>query len=198
MPIEIIHLSKSFEERSIFSDLCCSFPDGKITCILGPSGCGKTTLLNLILGLLKPDNGSIEGLPQSRIAAVFQEDRLISHLSAISNVRIVLNRRFPKSEILRALEAVGLGEAARQPVRELSGGMRRRVALVRALLADSPLVIMDEPFKGLDVDSRAIAIDFTRNRLKGRTALIVTHDPAEAAMLNAEILDLKSRKPESL
>lgn len=191
MPIEIIHLNKSFDGRSVLSDLCCRFPDGKITCILGPSGCGKTTLLNLILGLLKPDSGSIQGLPSKRIATVFQEDRLISHLSAISNVRIVLNHRFPESEILRALEAVGLGEAARQPVRELSGGMQRRVALVRALLADSPLVIMDEPFKGLDSETRTAVIHFTRRMLKGRTALIVTHDPAEAALLDAEIFELQ-------
>ena len=191
MPIEIIHLNKSFDSHSVFSDLCCSFPDGKITCILGPSGCGKTTLLNLILGLLKPDSGSIHGIPSRHIATVFQEDRLISHLSAISNVRLVLNRRFPEPEILRALKAVGLDEAARQPVRELSGGMQRRVALVRALLADSPLVIMDEPFKGLDADTRTIALGFTRQMLKGRTALIVTHDPAEAFMLNAEIFELK-------
>ena len=198
MPIEIAHLSKSFEGHSVLSDLSCQFPDGKITCILGPSGCGKTTLLNLILGLLSPDSGSIRGIAKKRVSAVFQEDRLISHLSAISNVRLVLNRRFPESEILRALETVGLGEAAHQPVRELSGGMQRRVALVRALLADSALVIMDEPFKGLDADTRAIAIDFTRRMLKGRTALIVTHDPAEAAMLNAEIFELKQKNPESL
>lgn len=191
MPIEIIHLNKSFDGRSVLSDLCCRFPDGKITCILGPSGCGKTTLLNLILGLLKPDSGSIQGVPAKRIATVFQEDRLISHLSAISNVRIVLNHRFPESEILRALEAVGLGESARQPVRELSGGMQRRVALVRALLADSPLVIMDEPFKGLDSETRTAVIHFTRRMLKGRTALIVTHDPAEAALLDAEIFELQ-------
>ena len=72
MPIEIIHLNKSFDGRSVLSDLCCRFPDGKITCILGPSGCGKTTLLNLILGLLKPDSGSIQGLPSKHIATVFQ------------------------------------------------------------------------------------------------------------------------------
>ena len=94
-------------------------------------------------------------------------------------------------EILRALEAVALGEAARQPVRELSGGMQRRVALVRALLADSPLVIMDEPFKGLDSETRTAVIHFTRRMLKGRTALIVTHDPAEAALLDAEIFELQ-------
>jgi len=191
MPIELIHLSKSFDGRTVLANLTHTFPDGSITCILGPSGCGKTTLLNLILNLLKPDDGKIRGVPHGCIATVFQEDRLIEHLSALSNVRIVLKRGFPETEILRAFEAVGLREAAHQPVHELSGGMQRRVALVRALLADSPLVVMDEPFKGLDVNTRAAAIEFTRRMLKGRTALIVTHDPAEAAMLNAEIFELK-------
>lgn len=191
MPIELVNVCKAFDGRPVLSGLSHSFPDEKITCILGPSGEGKTTLLNLILGLLPPDSGKISGVPGGRIAAVFQEDRLIEHLSALSNVRLVLPRRFPESEILRALEAVGLGEAARQPVRELSGGMRRRVALVRALLTDSPLVIMDEPFKGLDADTRASVITFARHMLAGRTALIVTHDPSEPEMLGADIFELK-------
>lgn len=191
MNVELISLTKSFGGRAILSGLSHTFPENQTTCIAGPSGCGKTTLLNLLLGLLPPDGGEIRGMPQGRIAAVFQEDRLIAHLSALSNVKIVLGRRTSEAEILCALDAVGLGDAARQPVRELSGGMQRRVALVRALLSDSPLVVMDEPFKGLDAKTRATVIAFTRRMLAGRTALIVTHDPAEAAMLNAEIFYLQ-------
>lgn len=191
MPIKLVNLCKSFDGCTVLSNLSHVFPDRTITCILGPSGCGKTTLLNLILGLIAPDSGEIYGVPVGCIAAVFQEDRLISHLSAFSNIRIVLKRSYPVSDILSALDAVGLGAAAHQPVRELSGGMQRRVALVRALLADSPLVIMDEPFKGLDADTRAAVVTFTRQKLQHRTALIVTHDPTEAAMLGTEIFELK-------
>lgn len=191
MPIELHSLCKSFDGRGILQNLSASFPDGQITCIVGPSGCGKTTLLNLILGLLLPDSGEITGLPSGRIAAVFQEDRLIEHLSPLANSRLVLPRSFPESEILHALESVGLKDAARQPVRELSGGMKRRAALVRALLTDSPLIVMDEPFKGLDAETRETVIRFAKPRLRGRTALIVTHDPAEAKMLGAEIFELK-------
>ena len=191
MPIELHSLSKSFDGRGVLQNLSASFPDGQITCIVGPSGCGKTTLLNLILGLLAPDSGEITGLPSGRIAAVFQEDRLIEHLSPLSNIRLVLRRGFPEGEILHALEAVGLKDAARQPVRELSGGMKRRAALVRALLTDCPLIVMDEPFKGLDAETREAVIRFAKPRLRGRTALIVTHDPAEAKMLGAEIFELK-------
>lgn len=191
MNIDLVNLSKSFDGHNVLSGLTYSFPDGRTTCIVGPSGCGKTTLLNLILGLLSPDGGEIRGVPHGRIAAVFQEDRLIPHLSALRNVKSVLGRRTSEAEILRALDAVGLGGSAQQPVRELSGGMQRRVALVRALLADSPLVVMDEPFKGLDAETRASAIRFALQQLDGRTALVVTHDPAEAAMLKAEIFELK-------
>ena len=191
MDIELIRLYKSFGERTVLENITHTFPNEQITCILGASGCGKTTLLNIVLGLVAPDSGEIRGVPQGRIATLFQEDRLIPHLSALSNIRIVLRRNFPESEIMSALDAVGLSESAHQPVSQLSGGMQRRTALVRALLADSPLVVMDEPFKGLDAATRTSVIAFTRKMLSGRTALIVTHDPAEASMLNAEMFELK-------
>ena len=191
MPIELRNLSKSFDGRAVLSGLNHRFADGRITCIVGPSGCGKTTLLNLLLGLTVPDSGEILGLPKNRIATVFQEDRLIEHISALANIRIVLRRGYPTEDILRAMKAVGLEDAALQPVRELSGGMKRRVALVRALLAESDLVLMDEPFKGLDAATRETVILFARPLLAGRTALIVTHDPAETQMLGAEIFELQ-------
>ena len=191
MGIELQNLSKSFDGREVFSNLSHVFPDHRITCILGPSGCGKTTLLNLMMGLLAPDAGKIVGVPP-RIAAVFQEDRLVEHLTALGNLRIVLRRDFPESDLLQALQHIGLAEAAHQPVRELSGGQRRRVAILRALLADSALILMDEPFKGLDAATREAVIRFARPHLEGRTALIVTHDPAEAGLLGAEIFDMMS------
>ena len=191
MSIEIRNLCKSYDGRPVLSGLSHTFPEGRITCITGPSGCGKTTLLNLLMGLIPPDSGEIRGIPPGRMAVVFQEDRLIPHLSALSNIRHVLGRHVSETAILSALESVGLGGSAHRPVRELSGGMQRRTALVRALLSDSPLVIMDEPFKGLDAETRASVIGYTRKKLAGRTALIVTHDPSEAAMLNAGIFELK-------
>lgn len=187
MNIEFVNLYKSYDGRAVLTGLSHIFPENRITCITGPSGRGKTTLLNLVMGLLSPDSGEIRGVPHGRIAAVFQEDRLIPHLTALSNIRCALGRRVSETDILAALKAVGLADAAHRPVRELSGGMQRRTALVRALLADSPLVIMDEPFKGLDADTRTSVVEYTRRMLTGRTALIVTHDPAEASMLGAEI-----------
>ena len=185
MPIELTDICKAFEGRAVLKHLSHTFPDGRITCVTGPSGCGKTTLLRIMMGLAKADSGSIRGLESAPVAAVFQEDRLLEHLSAFDNVRIVLRRDFSKERILGALKAVGLEEAARQPVRELSGGMKRRAALVRALLCDAPVVLMDEPFKGLDEATKAQVIRFAKPLLEGRAAIIVTHDPLEPEMLGA-------------
>jgi len=185
MPIELTDVCKAFDGRTVLSGLNHVFPDCCITCITGPSGCGKTTLLRLMMGLTEADSGSIHGLEDICISAVFQEDRLIEHLSAFDNVRIVLRRDFPTEAIHCALKSVGLEEAARQPVRELSGGMKRRAALVRALLSDAPVVLMDEPFKGLDAATKAQVIRFAKPLLEGRTVLIVTHDPEEPEMLGA-------------
>lgn len=126
--------------------MCCVFPEGKTTCIRGRSGCGKTTLIRLLLGLDIPDKGKIEGISDRKISAVFQEDRLCENLSAASNIRLVCTETISDRELEEAYKAVAL----QKPVRELSGGMRRRVSILRALLADSDCVIMDEPLRGLD------------------------------------------------
>lgn len=189
LDIVLCDLCKSFDGNVVIDHLSYTFPGG-ITCILGPSGCGKTTLLKMILGLTVPDHGRILGVPRGPIPTVFQEDRLIEPLSAADNVRLVLPKSHPASAIRDVLEHLGLDAASPQPVREMSGGMRRRVALARALLADGPLVVMDEPFKGLDEETRRKAAALTRSKLTGRTVLIVTHDPDEVALLNANRFDL--------
>lgn len=189
MPIILENLCRSFDGREVLSALNHRFPDGRITCIVGPSGCGKTTLLRIIMGLLPPDAGQVSGVP-SRMSAVFQEDRLIEHLSAAGNLRAVLRRGFPERELSQALQAVGLDPLILQPVRTLSGGQKRRVAILRAVLTDAPLVLMDEPFKGLDSATRQSVVDFILPRLSGRTVLLVSHDPSEAELLGAELFDM--------
>ena len=191
MPITLRNLSKSFDGKPVLNSLSHTFPDDCVTCIVGPSGCGKTTLLNLLLGLLTPDSGEITGLPRT-IAAVFQEDRLLEHCTVLGNLRAVLH--LPESELFSALEQAGLGDVARQPLRTLSGGMKRRVAILRALLADSELLVMDEPFKALDAETRRRMLDLIRPRIVGKTVLIVTHSPDEAALLNASVLSLEPQK----
>ena len=182
--IVIRGLCKRYGEKAVLRNFDAVLPQGALTCLMAPSGAGKTTLLRLLLGLEKPDGGEIAGLDGLHLAAVFQEDRLIESLSAQDNVRLV-NLRVSKDAVRAAFAAVRLADCAGQPVRELSGGMRRRVAIVRALLAEWDVLFLDEPFKGLDGETKAAVLDFVRRSLRGRTALLVTHDRAEAEALGA-------------
>ena len=191
MSLELRNVRKAYGEHVVLDGFSHVFADGGITCVLGRSGCGKTTLLRLIAGLEKPDAGEIAGVPSSGISMVFQEDRLPPQLTAAGCLKCVLRRESGRdARIDDALRALGLGDAPDQPVKEFSGGMRRRVALARALLYPSPLVLLDEPFKGLDDATRTRAIAFAKPLLKGRTTVLVTHDPRDAEALGGAILRL--------
>ena len=184
-------LRKSYDGHVVLDGLSHTFPHGTLTCVTGRSGCGKTTLLRLIAGLETPDGGRVLGVPEGGISMVFQEDRLPPRLDAADCLRCVLKRDAQReARIAGALASLGLAEASGQPVSEYSGGMRRRVALARALLFPSPLVLLDEPFKGLDAATRGRAIDFCRPLLAGRTTLLVTHDPEDIADFRGNRLDL--------
>ncbi|MBQ8174102.1 MAG: ATP-binding cassette domain-containing protein [Clostridia bacterium] len=187
--IVIKNLSKRYGELLVLDGFSAHFAGGKTTCVMGRSGCGKTTLLRLLLGLERADGGKITGVP-ARCSAVFQEDRLCPEFSAIENVRIAAPRRTGE-EIRATLSALLLdGEAQEKPVSELSGGMRRRVAIARALLAEGELLLMDEPFKGLDEATRDAVLAYVKRATAGRTVILVTHDEAEAKALAAPILYL--------
>lgn len=183
MAIEIRGLSKAFDGKPVLRDFSCTVEEGAVTCIMGPSGVGKTTLLNILLGLLPPDAGDCGTLPGLRCSAVFQEDRLCENLSAVDNVRVVTGNAVSRAQITQALDAIGLEGSGRQPVRELSGGMRRRVAIVRALLAAYDVLILDEPFKGLDAKTKARTIAYLKAQAQGRTVIMITHDAQEAALM---------------
>ena len=186
MDIKVDHVNKAYGEQQILRDLCCVFPEGKTTCIRGRSGCGKTTLIRLLLGLDIPDKGKIEVISDRKISAVFQEDRLCENLSAASNIRLVCAKTISDRELEEAYKAVALTEVWQKPVRELSGGMRRRVSILRALLADSDCVIMDEPLRGLDEKTRIKTIDYILKKTEGKTLIFVTHEEQEAVWLKAD------------
>mgnify|MGYP002624172081 CR=1 FL=1 len=190
--IEIRGIDKRFGEKQVLRNLSLTLPFGEVTCLMAPSGAGKTTLVRILLGLLKPDAGTVEGLDGKRIAAVFQEDRLMEDMSAVSNLRLFVPALSPM-KAMDALSGFGLDGSADQPVRELSGGMRRRVALLRGLLADWDFLALDEPFKGLDEATRADIIRRTRAFTDGRTVLLVTHDPEEARLMGARVIPLDGR-----
>lgn len=180
----------SFGDKRIWEDFSAVFPAGRVTCLMGPSGCGKTTLLRILLGLLPPDGGTVTGRPE-RLSAVFQEDRLCEALTPAANVRLVTGGSVPAAETETLLRRLGLGDSLRTPARELSGGMRRRTALARALLAPGwELLALDEPFKGLDAETRRRTAELIREYGAGKTVVLVTHDPEEAALLGGAILPL--------
>ena len=191
--IRIEHLNKSYHDRPVLQDLSLSIPTGQITAVMAPSGVGKTTLLRILMGLEAADSGQVEGLDGLRLSAVFQEDRLCANLSPVSNIRLVTGSSLSRQEILSALAQAGLSDCAGQPARELSGGQRRRVALLRALLAPWDLLLLDEPFKGLDTETRKQIMDYVLlhfHKKPGRTVLLVTHDESEAAYMAENVFTL--------
>ena len=193
--IVITGLCKSFEGKQVLRDFSAVLPAGAVTGLMAPSGAGKTTLLRILMGLERPDGGTISGLEGLRLSAVFQEDRLCDNLNPVSNLRLV-TPSLTQGAAAAALAAVGLSDCLRQPARELSGGMRRRVAILRALLARYDLLLLDEPFKGLDRETKAVVIADTRRRCAGRTVLLVTHDPGELDALGAaQRLELPTPTP---
>lgn len=184
MNVRAENLKKNYGGQSILDGFTYTFKEHETTCITGRSGCGKTTLLHILLGLERPDQGSVKGMPD-RIAAVFQEDRLCENLSGERNIRMVLGRRADSGEIQRAMRAVGLADAFDKPVRELSGGMRQRVSVLRALFMDADLIVMDEPMKGLDENTRKQTISYIMEKTAGKTLIIVTHDKEDIEAFHA-------------
>ena len=187
--MRVEHLCKRFGEHVVLDDLTLEFPKGQISCLMGASGKGKTTLLHILLGLVQADGGEITDRPES-LAACFQTDRLCDALSAVENVRFVTGKRVPRETIEAHLTRLGLRESMEQPVSELSGGMRRRVCLARAVLSGAEAIFLDEPFKGLDEDTRRTAMDYLKETCAGKTLVVVTHEPAEAEDLGGTILHI--------
>ena len=179
--MKISDLWFSYENKPIFEGLALEIGDG-ITCLMGESGIGKTTLLKLIAGLLQPQKGTIEN-EHERISFMFQEDRLLPWLTVRDNILLVTDREREADEMLMELEIDGSLK-----ISELSGGMARRVALIRCLLFDSDMLIMDEPFKGMD--SKLVEKVAWLIRRQNKPAIISTHSLDEVKALSAEVITL--------
>lgn len=189
MELRVENLCKAYGGAAVLKDV--SFTAGRgITAIMAPSGAGKTTLLRLLLGLETADSGRILLPPGCRFAAVFQEDRLLEQLDAAGNLRFVLGAAYDPLRAGALLARLGLAEAADKRVRDYSGGMKRRLALCRALLTPSDVLVLDEPFTGLDGENRRRAQAAIREAARDKCVLLVTHDGADAAGLEAEIFRL--------
>ena len=190
MDVILRALCKAYDANRVLDRLNFSFPGGRISCVQGPSGCGKTTLLRLIAGLEAPDSGEVRGAEGKKISAVFQENRLLENLTAEKNILLTARSGFTRTDARKLLDELGLSDAAQRRTCELSGGMRRRVAVARALAADYELLLLDEPLTGLDDDARLRVLRRIQADLNGRTAVWITHDPDAAALLNAPVLRL--------
>lgn len=176
--LEAVNVSKSFEGKSVIRAFSAKLEKGRRYSLMGPSGCGKTTLLHLLMGLIKPDSGAVHMPGSTRLSAVFQEDRLLEQMTAQANVALVSPAT--QSEIEALLMELGIDrESLQSPVSTFSGGMKRRVALCRALLADYDVLFLDEPYKGLDKETRERVMRIVHERTQGKTVLLVTHDREE-------------------
>lgn len=203
MNIELVNIEKSFGDKKIYDKFSLEFEEGKINCILGKSGCGKSTLLNIIANIEGIEDGEIKGVPKN-ISYVFQEDRLIEWSSIYNNLELPILKKYKKEErrkrIKNILKEIGLEDYIKSYPRELSGGMRQRVNIARALLCEGELLLMDEPFKSLDKGSKENIISvFKKKHIeKSNTVIIVTHDMDEALNLGDNIFLLGHRKEENL
>lgn len=185
-------LSKSYQSLHVLDAIDMKLCSGHIYCLMGPSGSGKTTLLRLILGLEQPDSGSItlKKSTNAGLVAVFQENRLCESFSPVDNICMVTGSGLSREAIFTESSRLLPGESLRRPVKTLSGGMKRRVAILRALLATSCGILMDEPFTGLDEDTKALVIDYIKEKSAGKLILITTHQEEDIALLGGVLLTL--------
>ena len=182
-------ISKKYGDSHVLAPVSFRVDDGGRLCIMGPSGSGKTTLLKVIAGLLETDTGSLSGVPE-KIAVMFQEDRLCEDFSAISNIRLAAGREMSRAQIEEHLKEAGLSDSIKKPVKLFSGGMKRRLAIVRAMCYNAPLILMDEPFKGLDAEMKKQMMEYVNKYSEGKTLIYVTHDASEAQFLGGEIIEM--------
>ena len=185
--LHICGIDKAYGTQKVLKNFSLTMKYGGHYCLMAPSGGGKTTLLRILNGLEQADRGVIEGIPE-HIGMVFQEDRLCEEYDTLTNIMLTMRRGEKgmtalqvKEEALKLLPE----ECLTKPVSELSGGMRRRCTILRAMLSDSDIIMMDEPFTGLDEENRRKAAAYILERLQGRTLLVTTHRNEDAELLEA-------------
>jgi len=189
MNIKFERVSKAFGDKIVLHDFTLHLPARGIVALMGPSGHGKTTLLRLLAGLEKPDSGEIVA-EYKRLSLVFQEDRLLGGVTAKGNILAVLNR--DQDNLAQAwLDRMGLGGEGHLLPEEMSGGMRRRLAIARAMAYGGDLMLLDEPFAGLDEATRARIYPHIFHGNPERLTILVTHDKQEAERLADRLIVLE-------
>ena len=183
----ILHnISKNYNNIPVLNNINIEIPNNLITAIIGKSGLGKTTLINIISGLINADSGSIEDIPVP-ISMVFQENRLLPWLTPLENIALVSDMDIARIYIHK----VGLTDFSDSGISELSGGMQSRISIARALASSYDLLILDEPFTGLDTESKDNMITLIKKELNHRTCIFITHDLNEVSSLADHIINLE-------
>lgn len=199
--IQISCLAKSFGELTVLNNFNITFTPNKIHCLFGPSGCGKTTLLQLIAGIMRPDRGQVRGVGNRTISYVFQEDRLLPWATVKENILFVLSNRYKDQKVAeqladRYLSLVGMKQFQDYFPGQLSGGMKQRTAIARAFAYQGDILLLDEPFKGLDYHLKKLLMDYilTCWGEEKPVCLFVTHDPEEGLYL-ADVIHVLEGPP---
>lgn len=188
--LEVKNITKSFDDTVVLNDFSYKFDRG-VYVLSEPSGAGKTTLLRILCGLEVADSGTVSKSPQAKTVMMFQEDRLLENLSVRANIMLAIQAHSQKQKqnarerITEALCAVGLEGTENKPVSELSGGQKRRVALLRTLFADADILLFDEPLKGLDETLKQQVIGFVKPFVESKIVIWVTHTPEEVKLLGS-------------
>ena len=196
MSLELKSINKSFGEKLLFRDFSYNFTDTGLYAITGESGRGKTTLLRLIAGLDNSYDGEITGVEENDISICFQEHRLFGALTALQNITEVSFQNASDDDRVRAkllLQRLGFTENDMQLYpKELSGGMKQRVAFARAILRESRILLLDEPTKELDDATKSLMLDVIREESEKRLVIMVSHD-TDASALGAKIIELNNK-----
>lgn len=194
MSISFKGISKRYT-APVLADFSAELPECGLVLLTGPSGCGKTTLLRILLGLSSADSGEVCGTEGLRFSVVFQEDRLFESFTIADNLNAPLAKKLASEQLDALLSSLGLEGVAGQYPNELSGGMRRRAAIARALAFDGDVFVLDEPFTGLDEYARQLVIDQLLRRREEKLILLVTHDPLPLKEYASQIIALSPLVP---
>lgn len=184
--LELKNVSFSYDKEPVLKDFSLLVKAGEAVCLQGPSGCGKSTVLKILAGLIKADEGT--DIAPSKVSVVFQEDRLLPWFNLEKNLRLTVGDE--KSELIeKLLKEVGLGDKLHSKIEDLSGGMKRRAAICRAVAFEGDALLLDEPFNGIDKENKQIVANIIKREFldKGKPVLMSSHITDDAELLGARI-----------